>query len=422
MSDTETKAVVSEVMTAFEEFKRTNDERLASIEKKTGPDPVVEEKLEKINQHLNQFEPINQKLTLAEGRQKAVEQMVEDIKLRIARIPAAGGDVKKGEAVLDEYKAGFIEYMRKHDGMDPDALRKLKQQEAEIKALVAGIDNAAGYLLAPPAMDRDIIKDIVEVSPIRALVRVSQIGVESWKGVRRISGFTARRVGETNDRSETAGLAYGLIEIRAPEMYAYVDISQQMLEDSAYNLEAELGTEFAEQFAAKEDIEFVSGAGALQLEGILTAADIGETVSGAAAAVTGDGLINLSYSIKAPYARTGTWVLNRKSVGAIRLLKEGGTTGAYVWQPGLATNVPNTILGSPYAELSTMPDIAAGAYPIAFGDWRRAYRLIDRVALGVMRDPYSKSDNGLISFKARRRVGGAVTLPSAIVKMKIAAA
>jgi HK97 family phage major capsid protein len=197
-----------------------------------------------------------------------------------------------------------------------------------------------------------------------------------------------------------------------------VNLSQQMIEDSAYDIEAEVTGEFAEQFAVKEGAEFIAGTSANgQAEGVLTNASVTSVVSGAATALTGDGLVNLAYQgLKTAYAAKATWIANRKTIGAIRKLKDG--VGNYLWMAGLANNVPNTILGMPYAEMPDMPDEGANLTPIALGDFFRGYRVVDRVLISVLRDPYTVANVGQILYRARKRVGGAVVLAEAICKQK----
>jgi HK97 family phage major capsid protein len=112
-------------------------------------------------------------------------------------------------------------------------------------------------------------------------------------------------------------------------------------------------------------------------------------------------------------------VLNRTTLGSVRKLKDDNKQ--YIWMPGIATGVPNTILGAPYVEMPDMPSEGAGLYPIAFGDFSRAYTLIDRIAMEMLRDQYTQATAGNIRFIFRRRLGGAVVLPEAIRKLKCAA-
>ena len=243
---------------------------------------------------------------------------------------------------------------------------------------------------------------------------------------KRTGTFAATRVGELAARTETTGYTTGQVEIHCDEMYAEVRISQQMIEDSLFNIEAEMGLEFAEQFAIKEGTEFVSGTGVNgQAEGFLTNADILSQDSGAATTIAdadgqANGLITLFYSkLKTAYARNATWTLNRATLGSVRKLKS--TDKQYIWLPGVAGRVPNTILGSPYVECPDMPNEGAGTYPIAVGDFNAGYRIVDRVLLSVLRDPYTQSGSGQILFRARKRVGGAVVKAEAIAKLKCAA-
>ena len=132
-------------------------------------------------------------------------------------------------------------------------------------------------------------------------------------------------------------------------------------------------------------------------------------------------MISLVHNIKSEYGRNGVFVFNRSTLAAIRKLKD--TAGQYVFQVGMSLTggASNTILGYPYVEATDMPDVAGGAYPVAFGDFRRAYMIVDRVSLAVLRDPFTQATTGNVRYIARRRVGGQVVQAEAINKLKIAA-
>ena len=153
----------------------------------------------------------------------------------------------------------------------------------------------------------------------------------------------------------------------------------------------------------------------------MTNSDVSEVVSGNGTALLADGLLTLVHSIKSEYASNATFVLNRSTLSAIRKLKD--TAGQYVFQAGmsLVSGVPNTILGYPYVEATDMPSVGANAFPVAFGDFSKAYMIVDRVALAVLRDPFTQATTGNVRYIARRRVGGQVVLPEAIVKQKVSA-
>jgi HK97 family phage major capsid protein len=150
------------------------------------------------------------------------------------------------------------------------------------------------------------------------------------------------------------------------------------------------------------------------------------TIAGAAAGAAGQGdpLVTLFHAVKTAYARNGLWALNRKSLGKVRMLKD--TTGQYLWQPGvgqsgtLMQGIAPTILGAGYVECPDMPDEGANAFPIAFGDWKRAYTLVDRIDMAVTRDPYTLASSGQVKIFARRRVGGQVVLGEALMLLKCA--
>lgn len=416
-------AAVTPVMTAFEEFKKTNDARLVELEKKGAADPLLNEKLNRIDQTLDKYESVNQKLTLAERKNAALEEAIGRIETAMARIPK----VAKGSADTTDWKARANDWARAVVrantvgvvNLAPEEQKALSDIANEAKALNVSSDTAGGYL-APMEYVREIIKGITEMSPARALVRVRTTAAKAIQIPKRTGQFAARRNGERETKTETTGLSYGLEEMPLPEMYALIDISNQMLEDSAFDMEAEIRMEADEQFAVKEGQEVITGTGVGQCEGVLMNPDVAYTAQGEAADLTdGDPLIELFHAIKTAYARNANWGLNRVTLSKVRRLR--GTDGHYLWQSGLASGIPNTILGAPYVELPDMPDVAAGTFPIVWGDWRRAYTLADRIAMEMLRDPYTQATEGNIRFIFRRRVGGQVMLAEAIRKLKIAA-
>jgi HK97 family phage major capsid protein len=409
---------------AFEEFKATNDKRLDEIKANGTADPLTEEKLARMDEFFDGYEDLNQKLTAAakasDQREADLTDQLEAIEVALKRTIAGGTE----EVTSDELKA-FETWARFGSIMDPNHHQKSISAD-ELKAMTASDDTTGGYF-APAEYVREIIKNITEVSPVRQLVRVRPTGNRSVQLPKRTGQFAAVWVGEIQSRSETDGLRWGLEEIPTHELTAEAYISMQDLEDSIFNLEAELNSEFTEQFALAEGTAVVTGSGSNRPEGWNTNADVGETISGAAAAIASsnsgtaeaDGLIDLQAAIKTGYQANANWVMNRTSMGSVRKLKDSQNN--YVWRLGIAEGAPNTILGAPYVEIPDMPNEGANAYPIAYGDFRRAYTLIDRLRISVLRDPFTMASTGLIKFVARRRVGGQVTQAEAIRKLKCAA-
>ena len=405
MSD-DVKNAVEGIAVAFEEFKATNDARLAEIEKKGSSDPLVEEKLKNIEADLDRFEDINQKLTLAQEQTKQMGEKLENMETMLKR-PESGLDTKSVDA---EMKL-FDKWMRHGEkGMEPD----------EVKALTVSDDSQAGFL-APPEYVNELIKTITEISPMRQIARVRATTQKSIQMPSRTATFSAAWVSEQGTRSEPTGYTTQLEEIPTHEQYALVDISSQMLEDSVFNLEAEMNSEFATQFAKNEGNAFIAGNSVGKPEGVTTNSDVGTTNSGSGTALTGDGLIGLVHDIKSEYGRNATFIFNRSTLADIRKLKD--TAGQYVFQAGmmLTAGVPNTILGYPYVEMPDMPDVASSAKPVAFGDFRRGYMIVDRVALSILRDPFTQATSGNVRYVARARVGGQVVLAEALRTQTISA-
>lgn len=328
---------------------------------------------------------------------------IDELEVKMKRPAQAPGT----SGPLSEAKAAFLTFARKGaEALTPE----------QRKSLIRGDDTQGGYL-ASPEITQEIIKGITEFSPVRRFARVRTTSAKSIQVRKRTASFAAQWTSERGTRSETTGLAYGMEELPAHEMYALVDISLSDLEDSDFDLEAELRSEFEEQFGVAEGTAFVTGNSVGKPEGIMSNDSIGEVVSGAAATITGDGVVALYYELMDAYAQNASWMAKRSTLKAIRQLKDG--MGNYLWSPGLAGGIPATILDRPYAEAADMPAIAANAYPLVFGDLRRAYVIADRVRIEVQRDPYTQP--GFVRFHARKRVGGQVVLAEAIKKLKIAA-
>ena len=398
------KGAVQELGQAFEEFKKSNDEKLEALETGKGHDTLLDDKIANIEAKLDSLEEINQKVTKAELSQDNIKEQVEQLETVMKR-PNSGFETKQ----IDETCEAFTKFVRKGiENLEPD----------EKKALTVSNDSTGGYL-APPEYVRELLKTVTEISPIRTIARVRSTGQRSVQVPKRSSQFSAQWVAEQGTRSEPTGYNVALEEVPAHEVYALVDISEQNLEDTVFDLEAEMQSEFAEQFAKAEGNAFTVGDSIGKPEGLLTNSSVSEVVSGNSSALLADGLITLVHSIKSEYANNGTFVFNRSTLAAIRKLKD--TAGQYVFQAGMSLQggVPNTILGYPYVQATDMPDVGANAFPVLFGDFSRAYMIVDRVALAVSRDPFTQATSGNVRYVARRRVGGQVVQAEAIVKQKV---
>ncbi|MGZ2429593.1 phage major capsid protein [Rhizobium redzepovicii] len=426
MSD---KTAVEQVMSAFEEFKAANDNRLKEIEKKGAADVVLSEKVERINGALDKFEKDNQKATAElletkkalDDEKKHVDELEE--KLNRMSLVGANDNVRRAEVKSKANvwaRAVFDASIIGQHSITADQQKALAAVTAEYKAMGIANDTTGGYL-APIEYIREIIKGVTDVSPARTLSRVRQTASKAITIPKRTGQFAAQWVADQGTKSETDGLRYGMWEIPTHEMYALIDISNQNLEDSAFNMEAEINFEATEQFAVAEGAAFVSGNGVGKPLGFLDASSgLSENVSGSAVTIAdvdgqANGLLALKYALKTAYARNATWALNRTTLGSVRRLKDAQK--GYIWMPGIGGQ-PNTIDGDPYVEVPDMPSEGAGAYPIAYGDFARAYTLVDRIQMEMLRDPYTQATSGNIRFIFRRRLGGQVTLAEAVRKLK----
>ena len=382
------KAVLAELKRAHEEYKASVDQQLAGK-----ADATLNAKVEALDTAIDGF-----------------QSTIDELNARIAAGAASGAD-----RVHDaEYTATFADYMRKGD---------------VAAALNKGASDEGGYL-APVEWDRTIIDKLVEISPMRSIAQIQPTTKAGFKKLVNLRGTGSGWVGETAIRPETNTPEFGEVTFGTGEIYANPAITEQLLEDAEIDLEEWLANEIETEFAYQEGLAFVSGNGVNKPYGFLTyitgAANaavhplgaIETKVAASAVAVTTDELLDLVYALPSSRAQNARFVVNRSSLGKVRKLKNGD--GDYVWQPSAQLGEPAQLLGHPTTEMAAMPNMVAGAAPIAFGDFRRGYLITDRRARISLRDPYTNKP--YVHFYTRKRVGGGVQDPSAIKVLKMAAA
>ncbi|MFN3663842.1 phage major capsid protein [Yoonia sp.] len=290
----------------------------------------------------------------------------------------------------------------------------------EIKSLNVATDASGGFL-APEAFGSELLKNLVQFSPIRQYARVINIGASEIVYPRRVTGTSAVWTEEDAERTPS-GPTYEQIRIAPHELATFVDMSNALAEDNQYNLEAELLTDFAEQFGKAEGLAFVKGTGIGQPKGLMTGTGIASINSGAAAAFgatnPADTLIAMYHALPSVFAQNGVWMMNRQTLATIRTWKDG--QGRYLLIDPITAGAPSTILGRPVVEAIDMDNVGAGTFPILFGDFS-GYRIVDRVSLAVMRDPFTVASKGQLRIHARKRVGADLTHPERFVKLRIAA-
>ena len=407
---------VKQVNVAFEEFKRANDARLAEMEKKGSADPLLEEKLKRIDADLDRAQRVADEAALAAKRQSRVvtDEKGDRIDLDAKAAEWAGMLARRrGESVpafdaagMDGYKAAFDRFLRKgEEVMSVD----------ERKALSVGTDPDGGYVVNPDLSGRIVMK-VFETSPMRAYASIQVISTDALEGLFDLEEASSGWVGETDARSETNTPQLGKWRIPVHELYAKPKATQKLLDDASINMEAWLASKVAEKFARDEANAFVVGNGVGKPRGFLTYGS-GTTLPGtieqfptgssgafAAAPNGGDVLINALYGLKAQYRANATWFMNRATMTLTRKLKDND--GAYLWSPGIAAGQPASLLGYPVASFEDMPDPAANSLSIAVGDMREAYQIVDRLGIRTLRDPYSAKP--YVEFYTTKRVGGDV--------------
>jgi len=398
----EIRGAMREFLGAFESFKEANDERLGALEAKRD-DVLLDEKVERIN-------------LLLDEQKSAIDRMALN-----AKRPGLG----EASIVPDERKTAFNRYVRAGDSAALTALNAI-----EAKSLNAGVDPEGGYL-APETTENLIVAAVKDISPIRQIATVREIGVNTFKKPVSFGDGSAGWVGETGGRIETTTPTLSAIDFPTMELYAMPAASQTLLDDSVVDVEQWLADEVQNEFAVQESAAFVNGDGVNQPRGFLnyTIADEATRQHGEIGSIStgtvgdfnandpADALINLIYTPKQAYRANGRFVVNRSVLGRIRKFKDAD--GNYLWQPSTQAGEPARLLGYPITEAEDMPDIAADSSSIAFGDFRRGYLIVDRVGVRVLRDPYSAKP--YILFYTTKRVGGGVQDFDAIKVLKFSA-
>jgi HK97 family phage major capsid protein len=407
MSVLEIKQTLDELKTTFQQFKDADERHEAEVKKLGDATEETKQTLDRINTKLDE-----------------IEKKGEEIAKKMDRTRVLGGagavEVKTEHVEYKKNLLGALKHLALGTEMTPDQKKWLYDRSLwspEMKALTTDNDQQSGYLVLPE-MINEIIKGIVEFSPVRELARVRPTTAKSVKQPVRKGVAKAVWTSERATRNETQAPKYGMEEIPTHEFYSLIPVSRQDLDDSAFNLESELNMEMQEQFGVAEGETFILGSGVGEPEGLLTNAEIEAIVSGNASDITADSLIDLFFALKDGYARNATWLLRRSSLKQIRKFKDG--QGQYLWQPGIAgTATPATILDRAYREALDMPEVAANATPILFGDFRRGYLIVDRQQITMQKLIELYALQGQIGFMAYKRVGGQVILPEAIKKLKV---
>jgi len=383
-------ALFAEFSTAFEEFKRTNDQRLGEIEKRGSADGLLEGKLERLN-------------AVLDGHKAALDRASAE-----RSRPALEG---KGALADGEYKAAFSAYVKR----------------GEEKALQTGVAGDGGYVV-PGEVETEITRLMTHISPIRAIAGVRQISASVYKRPITVTGPETGWVGETTARTETDSQVIAELSYPTAELYAMPAATSAFLDDAAVDVGQWIADEVNAAFAAQETTAFVTGDGTNKPKGFLAATTVAEgswewgklgyVATGTSGALPSsnpsDVLVDLVYALKSGYRQNASWVMNRKTQGAIRKLKD--SDGNYLWQPATSADGRASLMGFPLVEAEDMPNVGANSLSVAFGDFRRGYLIVDRQGVNVLRDPYSSKP--YVLFYTTKRVGGGIADFDAIKLLK----
>lgn len=391
---------MAETWTAkFQEYQ----ERADAEEKKFGTVfPETKEALDEVQDKLDELEDTWREK--ADKRERQQEDVVSKVLGNKVEVPGS------------EDQKAYDKYLREGKrGLSPD----------ERKVLATSDDTGAGYL-APPAFSAEVIRDIVEMSPIRELAEVRSTSRSYIQIPRRNQTGEAVWINENDQRGEVQNPSYGMERINNHPLHALHLATYEELEDAVVDIEAAIRNDITEQIAKAENAAFLLGNGADQPSGILNNDDIVRVPTGNSTKITADALIDLHYSIKTPYSEgDGVWIMNRKTIREVRKLKDNDDQ--YLWQPGLAEDQQPTILESGYREATDLAepdqdgDYTTGEEPIVYGDFMEGYTISDRVQIAIQRLVERFSDQGAVGFQARRRVGGQVTKSEALAIQRVGA-
>lgn len=440
--DAPTLATVTEAIgkinEAFEEFKRTNDQRLAEL-KKGGATGDLDAKLAKLEKDISDY-----------SEQKA---RLEKLETRLARPGALTGNDPEQRETAEEvaHRAAFSSWLRAPGDVDRrGALQRaerelrraqrtsrlaqaLDEDEREMRAAAtSSATGAAGGFALPEVIERAIARLSVDISDIRAIATVRTVGSTDYKELFDVNGAAFEWVGEGDTRNQTNTPDLAEVAPTFGMASAKPQATEESLDDLFFNVEDWLTMSAAEAIAQGEGAAFVSGNGTKKPTGFLagptpvTTTDASRAfgtlqyiASGQASAMptSADTFFDIVYALRARYRRNARWVGPKLVMAALRKYKD--TTNQYLWQPSLAAGQPDMFMGYPVTEAEDLPAVGAGAFSLAFGDFREGYLIADRVGMRITRDEITTP--GYVKFYIRRRVGGKLRNTQAIKLLKIAA-
>lgn len=382
--------VAADLKGTFEDFKKKNDKELEGIKSEKGK---LSEQVDKLNEKMSELDNLKTEL---------------EKELKAAKRPGAVGGKE-----VSEYKAAFGKFVRKGN---EDGLAELQQ-----KAVQVGVDEDGGYA-APEELDQSLLEILRKDNVMREECGLILISASGYKKLVNIGGAGSGWVGETDERPDTKSPKLKEIIATMGEIYAKPKSTQQALDDMFFDVEQWLSSEVAIEFAEQESSAFLLGDGTNKPKGLMAHAmaltgdkdrafgTLQNFNSGSADSFDSDDLINLIYGLRKGYRNGAKFMMNGLTQMYVRKFKD--SQGNYLWQPGLQADQPSSLLGYGIAENEDMPDVAADANAVMFGNFKRAYSVVDRMGTRVLRDPFSSKP--YVEFYTTKRVGGLLTDSNAV--------
>lgn len=419
-----TADVVTEVknaMTAFEAFKTELAPRLGKL------DAFDEAKFNRIQDDIGRAveqaqaekaarkaaeDALAAKQAAFEAEQKALKGELDAVKAALNRAPAATPE-QKGEELAGLRKKAFNEFCRTDDKLYFDQYLK-RQDDPEVKALSVNSDPAGGYLVMPE-MGGVVETKVFESSPLRQIATVTSVGsTDRYEVVVDFNEAGAGWVGETASRGETTTPDLGMVTIPVNEIYANPKATQKILDDASMDMEAWLAQKVADQFTRTEATAFVTGNGVMKPKGIMSY-DAGTTISshqvqqvnlGSTSAFTYAGFVDVQNALKEAYQPNAVWLYRRASNASAMKILDGEGRPIFNMNYDKNVGLTPTLLGKPVYFAADVAAISSAALSLAYGDFKRAYQIVDRQGVRVLRDPYSSKP--YVQFYTTKRVGGGV--------------
>jgi HK97 family phage major capsid protein len=368
------------------------------------------------------------------AKAQAVLKEMQDAAAKAARFAMASAN---SDAPDNEHRKAFIEWMRHPRDQRANAQLQEIQRKSVFTTGTGG--SAAGGYAVPEEIDRAIVTQLTNVSPMRSLARVVTASTPDYKILVDTLGTGTSWVGEKAARSETNTPQLGEVAPTFGSLIAYPSATEESLNDMFFDVAGWLTSSVSTAFAAAEGVAFTTGDGSNKPTGVmtntkstsddasLTFGQVQYVPTGAAAgfpplAITspvtypGDVIINCAHKLKAGHRANARWMMNKATLAVVRKFKD--VDANYLWQPGLQLGVPGTLYGYPVVENEDMADIGSNTFPIAFGDFFAAYTIVDLVGMRVTLDEVTTP--GYVKWYFRKRVGGKLTNNQAIKVIKCA--